>query len=62
VEGRSNREIARLLVVAQRTVAAHLEHILGKLGTPTRTLAVVRAERAGLYVTCGPGPDGGEAR
>ncbi|MBW0090853.1 helix-turn-helix transcriptional regulator [Pseudonocardia sp. KRD-184] len=50
VEGCSNQEIARALVVAPRTVAAHLEHILGKLGAPARTLAAVRAEREGLYV------------
>jgi DNA-binding CsgD family transcriptional regulator len=50
VEGCSNQEIARTLVVAPRTVAAHVEHVLGKLGAPTRTLAAVRAERAGLYV------------
>ncbi|MGS0684621.1 response regulator transcription factor [Nakamurella sp. GG22] len=50
VEGYSNQEIARTLVVAPRTVAAHLEHILGKLDAPTRTLAAVRAERDGLYV------------
>jgi DNA-binding CsgD family transcriptional regulator len=50
VEGASNCEIARALVVAQRTVAAHLEHILAKLSAPTRTLAAVRAERDGLYV------------
>ena len=50
VEGCSNQEIARALVVATRTVAAHLEHVLVKLGAPTRTLAAVRAERDGLYV------------
>jgi DNA-binding CsgD family transcriptional regulator len=50
VDGCSNQEIASALVVAQRTVAAHLEHILAKLAAPTRTLAAVRAERAGLYV------------
>jgi DNA-binding CsgD family transcriptional regulator len=50
VDGCSNREIAKTLVVAQRTVAAHLEHILVKLEAPTRTLAAVRAEREGLYV------------
>jgi DNA-binding CsgD family transcriptional regulator len=50
VEGYSNQQIARTLVVAPRTVAAHLEHILGKLGAPTRTLAAVRAERDGLCV------------
>ncbi len=56
VDGRSNSEIARTLVVAPRTVAAHVEHILAKLGTPTRTLAAVRAERDGLYVPAAPGP------
>ena len=50
VDGCSNEEMARALVVAPRTVAAHLEHILDKLDAPTRTLAAVRAERAGLYV------------
>lgn len=50
VEGCSNRQIARTLVVAPRTVAAHLEHVLEKLRVPTRTLAAVRAERDGLYV------------
>jgi DNA-binding NarL/FixJ family response regulator len=62
VDGRSNGEIARALVVAQRTVAAHIEHILVKLVTPTRTLAAVRAERAGPYVPCVPGVARGEAR
>jgi DNA-binding CsgD family transcriptional regulator len=50
VEGCSNQEIAHTLVVAPRTVAAHLEHVLYKLRAPTRTLAAVRAERDGLYV------------
>jgi DNA-binding CsgD family transcriptional regulator len=50
INGCSNREISRALVVAQRTVAAHLEHILAKLAAPTRTLAAVRAQREGLYV------------
>lgn len=50
IEGCSNLEIARALSVAPRTVAAHLEHILVKLDATSRTLAAVRAERAGLYV------------
>ncbi|WP_342778679.1 response regulator transcription factor [Blastococcus colisei] len=58
VEGASNHQIARTLVVAPRTVAAHLEHVLLKLGAPTRTLAAVRAEREGLYV---PAPLRGRA-
>ncbi|NIZ90222.1 helix-turn-helix transcriptional regulator [Kineococcus rubinsiae] len=56
VEGCSNQDIAAALVVAPRTVATHLEHVLDKLSAPTRTLAAVRAEREGLYV---PAPCGG---
>jgi DNA-binding CsgD family transcriptional regulator len=54
VEGCSNQEIAGALFVAPRTVAAHVEHLLVKLGAPTRTIAAVRAEREGLYVPPGP--------
>jgi DNA-binding NarL/FixJ family response regulator len=50
VEGWPNRRIGAALYIAQRTVAAHIEHILPKLGAPTRTLAAVRALRLGLYV------------
>ena len=50
IGGCSNQQIARALVVAPRTVAAHLEHILVKFDAPSRTLAAVRAEREGLYV------------
>jgi DNA-binding CsgD family transcriptional regulator len=50
IDGCSNAEIAHALFVAPRTTAAHIEHILAKLGAPTRTLAAVRAEREGLYV------------
>jgi DNA-binding CsgD family transcriptional regulator len=56
IDGCSNQQIARALVVAPRTVAAHLEHILVKLGAPTRTLAAVRSEREGLYVPLLPSP------
>jgi len=58
IEGCANQEIARALVVSPRTVATHLEHILVKLEAPSRTLAAVRAERAGLYVPANAGaPD-----
>ncbi|MET0766076.1 MAG: LuxR C-terminal-related transcriptional regulator [Aeromicrobium sp.] len=50
IDGCSNQEIARALVVAPRTVAAHIEHLLVKLDVRTRTAAAVRAEREGLYV------------
>jgi DNA-binding CsgD family transcriptional regulator/tetratricopeptide (TPR) repeat protein len=42
-EGMPNREIAARLVIAASTVKKHLEHIYGKLGTPSRTAAVARA-------------------
>jgi len=58
VEGYANQAIAQALVVAPRTVAAHLEHILVKLGAASRTLAAVRAERAGLYVPAMTGAGG----
>jgi DNA-binding CsgD family transcriptional regulator len=56
IDGCSNQQIAHRLVVAPRTVAAHLEHILVKLHAPSRTLAAVRAEREGLYVPLLPSP------
>lgn len=53
VDGCSNQQIAEHLFVASRTVAAHVEHILAKLESPSRTHAAVRAQREGLFV---PGP------
>ncbi|MEO3930788.1 LuxR C-terminal-related transcriptional regulator [Micromonosporaceae bacterium B7E4] len=50
VDGWSNQRMASELVITQRTVAAHIEHILDKMDAPTRTLAAVRALRLGLYV------------
>jgi len=52
VEGWPNNRIAGTLFITERTVAAHVEHILAKLGVANRTLAAVRALRAGLYVPC----------
>jgi DNA-binding CsgD family transcriptional regulator len=50
LDGSSNDQIARALVVTSRTVATHVEHILLKLSSPSRTHAAVRAQREGLYV------------
>ena len=50
VEGWPNQRISAALVIAPRTVNAHVEHILAKLDAGTRTLAAVRALRLGLYV------------
>ena len=63
VDGCSNQQIAMQLIVTVRTVAAHVEHILAKLGSPSRTHAAVRAEREGVYVpVAGRGDPAGEIR
>ena len=41
--GRTNREIARRLVVSPHTVARHVEHIYAKLGVANRTAATAYA-------------------
>lgn len=38
-EGRTNREIAKALGIAEKTVSVHVSHILAKLGCKTRTQA-----------------------
>ena len=52
-EGRTNREIAERLVVSERTVESHVEHILAKLGFHARAQVAAWAARAGLE-TAGP--------
>jgi two-component system, NarL family, nitrate/nitrite response regulator NarL len=47
-EGLPQKEIARRLVLSPRTVARHIEHILGKLGVHSRAQAVALAYRHGL--------------
>ena len=46
--GRSNREIARALGLAEKTVKTHVSAILAKLGVQDRTQAALHAVRAGL--------------
>jgi DNA-binding NarL/FixJ family response regulator len=48
-EGLIPDEIARRLVVTPKTVAKHIEHILGKLGVHSRAQAVVLALRRSTY-------------
>jgi DNA-binding NarL/FixJ family response regulator len=46
--GRSNREVARALVVSEKTVKTHVSNILTKLGVQDRTQAALYAVRHGL--------------
>lgn len=46
--GGTNRQVARELVLSEKTVARHLANVYRKLGVSTRTAAVARARRAGL--------------
>ena len=46
--GRSNREIAGLLVISERTVARHVQNIFAKLGVSSRASASVFAAEQGL--------------
>jgi two-component system, NarL family, response regulator LiaR len=46
--GRSNREIAKALEVAEKTVKTHVSNVLSKLGVQDRTQAALYAVRNGL--------------
>jgi two-component system, NarL family, response regulator LiaR len=48
VAGRSNKQIALQLEIAERTVKAHVGHVLAKLGVSDRTQAALLAVREGL--------------
>ncbi len=39
-QGNTNRQIAQALVISERTVAHHLEHIYDKIGISSRAAAV----------------------
>jgi DNA-binding NarL/FixJ family response regulator len=47
-DGRSNREIAHALTLAEKTVKTHVSSILLKLGLADRTQAALYAVRAGI--------------
>ena len=51
-EGRSNREIANILVISERTARTHVSSVLSKLNLSSRTQAALMAIREGLV----PGP------
>jgi DNA-binding CsgD family transcriptional regulator len=46
--GKSNREIARELILSEKTVGNHLEHIFAKIGASNRAAAAAFAIRYGL--------------
>ncbi len=46
--GNSNTEIARLLVLSDKTVARHLTNIFTKIDVPSRTAAAAYAHEHGL--------------
>jgi DNA-binding CsgD family transcriptional regulator len=50
-DGRSNQEIAQVLVVALNTVKMHVKHIYRKLGVKNRVQAVAQARVLGMLVT-----------
>jgi DNA-binding NarL/FixJ family response regulator len=47
-DGHANKEIARRLVISERTARTHVSNILRKLGLSSRTQAALLAARAGL--------------
>ena len=47
-EGRSNPDIARVLVLSHKTVERHLSNIFTKLDVPSRTAAAAYAHEHGL--------------
>jgi pimeloyl-ACP methyl ester carboxylesterase len=49
--GLDNAAIAKALALSEKTVRNHINRIFGKLGTPNRAQAIVRAREAGLGAT-----------
>lgn len=47
-QGYANKEIARALVIGEKTVKTHVSNVLAKLGVQSRTQAALYAVRIGL--------------
>jgi DNA-binding NarL/FixJ family response regulator len=61
-DGLTNKDIAARLVVSKRTVDAHVEHILGKLGYSSRLQVATLARRNGSAPEQDPGDAPGPGR
>lgn len=57
--GHTNRQVARALQVAEKTVGNHVEHIYGKIGRSTRAGAALFAMEHGLLADVPGAPAGG---
>ena len=55
-QGRSNKEIARVLSIGEQTVKTHVAHILSKLEMSSRTQAALYAIQTGLVPAAPPNP------
>ena len=56
-DGQRSREIARLLVISEKTVSTHIDHILSKLGVRSRAQAVALAYRREVLAATGGDSD-----
>ena len=54
-DGQSNKEIARSLIIGEKTVKTHVSSILAKLGVYSRTQAALHAVQIGLVTMKRPG-------
>jgi len=57
-QGQANKQIARSLHIAEKTVKVHVSNILGKLGVQSRTQATLYAIRIGLVSANASGTEG----
>jgi DNA-binding CsgD family transcriptional regulator len=55
-QGKTNREVGMILDCSPRTVQKHLEHVFQKIGTESRTAAVLKAWQAGRQAVLGGAP------